>query len=292
MDGRVFGYDHVTRSRLSRHPFRAASVRRLLAPAGLLLTLSACRFGAPPGATEQGQDIAGLYHLMFWIAIGVGALVLGLILYSAVRFRRRNEDLPEQTRYHVPLEITYTVIPVLIVLFIFGATWRVEHRVDHLDANPAVTVDATAFQWQWRFTYPQYGITIIGTPTSYPTFVVPVGGPVRIELRAQDVVHAFFVPRFLFKRDAIPGKLNEFDLTIPQAGKFYGECAEFCGLNHSDMGFYVRAVPRAEFDRWVQRQQAARRSPTPSPAATSEPSPAATSAPAGVTPTPIASQTG
>jgi cytochrome c oxidase subunit 2 len=263
---------------LRRHPFRHASVRRLLLAAALL-TMTACRFGAPPGATEQGKDIAGLYHLMFWIAIGVGGLVLGLILYSVVRFRRRNEDLPKQTRYHLPLEITYTVIPVLIVLFLFGATYRVEHRVDHLSPDPVLTVDATAFQWQWRFTYPQYGITIIGTPTSYPTFVVPVGGPVRIELRAQDVIHAFFVPRFLFKRDAIPGRLNEFDLTIPLPGRFYGECAEFCGLNHADMGFYVRAVTPDEFDRWVREQQAARTSPSPS-------------APAGVTPTPIAAQTG
>jgi cytochrome c oxidase subunit 2 len=269
---------------LSRHPIRRSTARRLLPPVGLLLALSACRFGAPPGATDQGRDIAGLYHLMFWIAIGVGSITLGLILFSVVKFRRKNEELPKQTRYHVPLEITYTVIPILIVLFIFVATWRVERRVDHIDANPAVTVDATAFQWQWRFSYPQYGIDVIGTPTREPTFVVPVGEPVRIELRAQDVIHAFFVPRFLFKRDAIPGKLNEFDITIPRAGRFFGECAEFCGLNHSDMGFSVRAVPRDQFDSWVRQQQAAA-SPTPS----ASPSP---SVPTGVTPTPIASQAG
>jgi cytochrome c oxidase subunit 2 len=247
-----------------------------------LSAMAGCRFGAPAGATEQGQDIAGLYHLMFWIAIGVGGITLGLILYSVFRFRRRNEDLPKQTRYHVPLEITYTVIPILIVLFIFGATWRVENRVDHLDPNPAVTVDATAFQWQWRFTCPQCRISISFTPTRDPTFVVPVGEPIRIELRAEDVIHAFFVPQFLFKRDAIPGKLNEFDLTIPRPGTFVGECAEFCGLNHSDMGFSVKAVPRAEFDAWVRQQQAAA-SPSPSP------SPSAST---GVTPTPIASQAG
>lgn len=243
---------------MNQHPLRHAAVRRLLPPAAALVALSACTFGAPPGATDQGRDIAGLYHLMFWIAIGVGAIVLGLILYSVVRYRRRNEELPKQTRYHVPLEITYTVIPILIVLFIFGATYRVEHRVDHVSANPRVVVDATAFQWQWRFTYPQYRISIIGTPTSYPTFVVPVGETVRIQLRAEDVIHAFFVPQFLFKRDAIPGVLNTFDFTVPEAGTFIGECAEFCGLNHADMGFYVRAVPRDQFDQWVQRQQASR----------------------------------
>jgi cytochrome c oxidase subunit 2 len=153
-----------------------------------------------------------------------------------------------------------------------------------------VRVDATAFQWQWRFTYPQYGITIIGTPTTYPTFEVPVGQTVQIELRAQDVIHAFYVPQFLFKRDAIPGHLNVFDFTVPEAGTFAGECAEFCGLNHAFMGFSVKAVPRSEFDAWVRQQQASQ-SPTPAPSVS--PSVAATSGPpSGVTPTPIASQTG
>jgi cytochrome c oxidase subunit 2 len=279
---------------VSRHPLRRSTVRRLLPVLGLL-ALTACHFGLPEPATDQGEDIAGLYELMFWIAIGVGSIVLGLILYSVIRFRRRNDDLPKQTRYHLPLEITYTVIPVLIVAFIFAATYRVERRVDRVEPDPPVTVDATAFQWQWRFTYPGLGIDIIGSPTSIPEFVVPVGERVRINLRAQDVIHAFFVPQFLFKRDTIPGRLNRFEITIPRAGTFQGECAEFCGLNHAEMGFRVKAVSRAEFDDWVREQQASR-SPTPgptiSPAASpptiGSPSPAA-SPPTGASPTPIAS---
>jgi len=237
------------------HRLRLATVRRLLLPALVLVAMPSCRFGAPAPGTDQGGRIAGLYELMFWIAIGVGSITLGLILFSVIRYRRKSEDLPEQTRYHVPLEITYTVIPVLIVLGIFVATWRVERSVDRIAAKPAVTVDATAFQWQWRFTYPQYGIDIVGSPTRSPVFLVPVGETVHVNLHAQDVIHAFFVPRFLFKRDAIPGQLNQFDITIPRPGKFLGECAEFCGLNHADMVFYVRAVPRDEFDRWVQRRR-------------------------------------
>jgi len=253
--------------------------------------MSACQFGAPPGATDQGKDIAGLYHLMFWIAIGVGAIVLGLIVYAVLRFRRRNEDLPKQTRYHVPLEVTYTVIPILIVLFIFAATYRVEHRVDHVAHNPGLVVDATAFQWQWRFTYPQYRITLIGTPTTYPTFEVPVGETVRIQLRAQDVIHAFYVPQFLFKRDAIPGKLNTFDFRVPEPGTFAGECAEFCGLNHATMGFFVKAVPRDEFDQWVKEQQS-KSNATPTPGATSGSTPTSTPGGGPVTPTVIAGNSG
>src|SRR4029453_2703356 len=108
------------------------------------------------------------------------------------------------------------------------------------------------------------------SPTEFPTFVVPVGVRIHINLRAQDVIHAFFVPQFLFKRDTIPGRVNEFQITIPREGRFLGECAEFCGLNHAEMTFYVKAVPRDEFDAWVQERQASR-SPVPSPSASTEP---------------------
>jgi len=224
----------------------------LALPASALLLLSACRFGAPAGATVQGKSIANLYHLMFYIAIGVGGLVYVLIAWCVIRYRRKSEELPPQTRYHLPLEVTYTVIPILIVLGIFAATYHTELPIDRVSADPAVTIDVTAFQWQWRFSYPQYGIQVVGTPQRFPTMVVPVGQTVQINLRAQDVIHAFFVPDFLFKRDAIPGKLNRFDFEVDQAGTYYGECAEFCGLDHADMVFYVKAVSPAQFRAWAQ----------------------------------------
>jgi cytochrome c oxidase subunit 2 len=277
---------------LSRHPFRRRTVRRLLLPAVALLAFTACTFGAPAGATDQGQDISGLYQLMFWIAIGVGGITLGLILYSVLRFRRRNEDLPKQTRYHLPLEITYTVIPILIVGFIFAATYRVERTVDHVDPDPDLTVVVQAFQWQWRFTYPEFDISVIGSPTSIPTFEVPVGQTVHIDLRAQDVIHAFYVPEFLFKRDAIPGQPNVFDFRVTEEGTFQGVCAEFCGLNHAEMGFVVKAVSESEFQQWVRDEQAgASPSPTPSVSLSLFPLPTP-SQPTGVSPTPIASAAG
>jgi len=257
---------------VNRHRIRPRTARRLLAPVLLLVALGGCTFGAPPGATDQGRDIAGLYQLMFWIAIGVGGITLGLILFSVIRYRRKTEELPNQTRYHVPLEITYTVIPILIVLGIFAATYRVEHRVDHVSPDATVTVEATAFQWQWRFTYPKYGISIVGSPTQYPEFVVPVGEKIHIDLHAQDVIHAFYVPAFFFKRDALPGQPNEFELTIPEPGRWYGECAEFCGLNHADMVFYIRAVSPDRFDQWVREQQA-QATATPTAPAPTAPTP-------------------
>jgi cytochrome c oxidase subunit 2 len=235
-------------------------LRRLVALGSLLLPMAGCRFGAPPGDTEQGQKIGNLYHLMFYIAIGVAAIVYLLILWCIVRYRRKGDDLPPQFRYHIPLEITYTVIPVLIVVGIFVATFRAENRVDAVAANPTVIVNVTAFQWQWRFQYPMQHVQIVGTPQSPPTLVVPVGRTVRINLRATDVNHAFFVPDYLFKRDAIPGIVNHFDLNPTQAGTFVGECAEFCGLNHAEMYFTVKAVPPDRFAaalRKAVREQAA-----------------------------------
>jgi cytochrome c oxidase subunit 2 len=223
--------------------------RRLVIPAIALASLAACRFGAPPGATKQGVKIGNLYHLMFYAAIAVAAVVYGLILWCIVRYRRRKTDaeLPPQFRMHVPIEILYTLVPVMIVIFIFVATFRTEDKVDAVAAHPSLVVNVTAFQWQWRFQYPEQHVEIVGSPNRHPVLVLPVGETVHITLNAADVNHAFFVPAFLFKRDAIPGIENTFDLNINKAGMYQGECAEFCGLNHADMYFSVRAVPPSQF---------------------------------------------
>ncbi len=232
---------------------------RTLAASSLLLVMTSCRFGAPAGSTAQGRDIGNLYHLFFFVAIGVGAVVYGLILWAAVRYRRRRHDddsLPPQFRHHPTLEIVYTVIPVLIVIGLFVVTFRTEDRVDHVSPRPAVVVDVLGFQWQWRFDYPGHGVSVIGGPGSPPTLMLPVGQVVQINLATEDVIHSFFVPDFLFKRDAVPGIHNRFDWTVPRAGTFRGECAEFCGLDHDAMTFYVKAVSPAEFQQWLASQGA------------------------------------
>jgi len=229
--------------------------------ASLALLLGACNFGMNPGGTTQGQDINGLYRLLFWTAIGVGVTVYALILWSIVRYRRRPDDdgsLPDQTRYHVPLEIAYTVIPVMIVAFLFMMTLRTEDRVDAVVPNPAVKVTAVGFRWQWRFEFPDSAFSIVGvngSPTTGPMIELPVGQTIQVTLQASDVIHSFFVPDFNFKRDDIPGRTNVFDITIPRAGVFRGECAELCGIGHADMTFYIRAVSAAEFQRWLAANQ-------------------------------------
>jgi len=135
------------------------------------------------------------------------------------------------------------------------ATFRTENKVDLVSSDPALVVNVTAFQWQWRFEYPRSGVNVIGRVEEPPTLVLPVGQTVRINLRATDVDHAFFIPDFLFKRDALPGFPNQFQLNIHRPGVYRGECAEFCGLNHADMNFAIRAVPPAEFRTWLAQHR-------------------------------------
>ncbi len=145
---------------------------RLLAGAVALLALTACNFGAPPGSTAQGQSIAHLWRVLWYFAIPVGVIVYGLILWSVFRYRKRrgdDETLPEADPLRGRLEVTYTLIPVAMVVVLFAFTYHEEQKVDRVDPHPAVIVNVDAFQWQWRFTYPQHDVTVVGTPGNPPT---------------------------------------------------------------------------------------------------------------------------
>lgn len=235
---------------------------RSLAPpvAACALLLASCgddgpTFGAPRGATTEGRDIFRLWQGSLWAALAVGAVVWGLIIFSLLRFRRRGDALPRQTHVNIPLEILYTATPLVIVAVLFAFNVRTQDRVDELSAHPALTVEVTGFQWQWKFRYAQSGVEVVGTDDREPVLMLPVGADVRLVLRANDVQHSFYVPAFLFKRDTVPGITNEVDLKVVEAGRYDGRCAEFCGLYHDRMGFVVEAVSQQEFDQWLDRQR-------------------------------------
>lgn len=225
----------------------------------LLLLLGSC--GGLRAATSQGREIEGVWIVFLWAGLAVAAIVYGLIVWSVVRYRRRpgDDDLPPQFRQNLPLELLYTAIPLLIVGGLFLLTFRAETAVERPGGGgePVATVSVEAYDWSWRFTYEGTGVAVFGTPDDPPEAVLPAGETVRIRLTSDDVIHAFFVPDFLFKRDAIPGRTTEFDLSIDEPGLYRGLCAEFCGLNHWRMRFTIRAVPPLEFDAWLAEQESA-----------------------------------
>lgn len=212
--------------------------------------------------TEQAATIDGVWHIFLSIAAVVALVVAGLIVYVLVRFRRRSDDLPTPGHDNIPLELGYTAIPLLIVAVLFAITVVSLGRVEGDDADPDLTVDVTALQWQWRFAYPAHGITVTATEGEMPELVLPAGSSVRFELTSADVIHSFWIPGFRYKRDVFPQETTSFQVDIDEHTGFYenvGTCAEFCGLDHHKMRFSVRIVSPDEFERWAtanSRQQA------------------------------------
>ena len=192
-------------------------------------------------------------------ASAVAIVVFGLIVFPLVRWRRRPGDgEPAQFRNNYPLEIGWTAVPLVIVAGLFAYTYRAEARVDAVSADPAVVVNVSAYRWGWRFAYrggPTVGGSsdappIFGERASPPQLLLPLGETTRINLTALDVNHGFWVPDFLFKRDAIAGETTSFDLDPDKLGTFLGRCSSFCGLEHARMIFTVRVVTPSAFSQW------------------------------------------
>jgi cytochrome c oxidase subunit II len=226
----------------------------------VLLAAGGCgsRFGAPAPASGQGAEVLDLWRMLMWTGIGVGGVVVVLLTITVVRDRRRRSQppgLPPQTRENIPLEITYTAVPLVIVAVLFAVTMGVQRPVTRLSANPGLRVEATAFQWGWRFAYPAQDVAVLGDSNRPPTLVLPLGVVTRLVLESPDVVHSFYVPAFLDKRDVVPGTANELDVTPTRTGRFGGYCAEFCGLDHARMTFDVEVVEEPMFQRWLAERQ-------------------------------------
>jgi cytochrome c oxidase subunit II len=130
-------------------------------------------------------------------------------------------------------------------------TIQAQNKVLDHSGQADVNLTVTAFQWSWRFTYEGTGAEVLGTPETVPEMVLPVGQRVRVKLVSADVVHSFYVPQTLFKRQAIPGTVNQFDLTFDKVGLYHGQCTQFCGLQHTDMTFRVRVVTQGEYQTWL-----------------------------------------
>ena len=219
-----------------------------------LLLLCGCQFQSlPMGATVQAEGLHDIWLRFLGIGLAVALIVYGLMFWCLARYRKTeaNTSYPPPFRRNNKMEIIYTIIPLVIACVLFGMTYTTESQVESLSSSPAVVVDVTGYRWSWHFTYPDLHVEIGGTTDQPPTLVLPLGETVRMNIASADVDHSFWVPAFLFKRDAIPGLKNSFDWTPKQMGSFRGECGEFCGLEHANMSFTVRVVSPADFRTWV-----------------------------------------
>jgi len=239
----------------------------------MLLALTGCtndtftRLGFPDPVTTQGKVTLSLWQGSWIAGLLVGAVVWGLILWAVVFHRKRGDKLPPQVRYNMPIEILYTIVPFILIAVLFYYTAKDENTINELSAKPDVTVNVTGFQWSWKFDYnPKYNVVETGAmwdpalPDSHqqlPVLEIPMGETVRFNLTSPDVVHAFWVPEFLFKRDVIPDHPNHFEITPTKTGTFIGHCSELCGLYHSRMLFTLKIVTPAQFQTWIAQQQAA-----------------------------------
>jgi cytochrome c oxidase subunit II len=240
--------------------------RRSTVASGLILAtllLSACgaeqqrqwkNFALPDPATDEAQGMFDLWRWGWVAAMITGILVWGLIFWVVFRYRQKSPDeIPVQTRYNLPLEIFYTIAPILMVIVFFYWTVKVQNDVLD-DAPPDRSVVVVGSQWLWTFNYPGEGVVdaanlyTSGTGKDIPVLWLAVDETVRFELRSPDVIHSFWIPGFLMKMDVVPGRDNWFQVTPRTIGEFRGKCAELCGVYHSRMLFNVKVVSKADYD--------------------------------------------
>jgi cytochrome c oxidase subunit 2 len=222
----------------------------------LVVVLAGCGTELPQPASRQAHDAARLWKIALVAAAVVGGVTMALILWSVFRYRRRSDELPNQDSTRMTLEIVCVAIPVAIVAGLFAFTVGTERRMTRLSADPAVVVDVVGYQWGWQFIYPDEGVASVSPAVGEPAVLaLPVGRTVRLNLRSPDVIHSFWVPELLEKRDVIPGIANAIDVDVTRTGTWTGRCAEFCGLDHWRMNFEVRALSPDDYETWLAEQR-------------------------------------
>jgi len=229
---------------------------RLVAGSGLLLALTGCT-EAP--ATVQAQKVHTLYNVIFALALPVFVVVEALLIWFVIRGRRApTGGEPPQSFGSRRALLIFFLIPTVIVAVDYGFGERTLAQVDKQDPNPSVTIRVEGFQWEWTFFYVNEGTFNTGVTLKKDAVMeIPVDQPIHIELESRDVIHSFFVPAFLFKRDVIPGRHNNFTFTADKLGTFPGQCAEFCGLYHNKMRFVVKVVDEPTYEAWIKQQRQA-----------------------------------
>ena len=213
--------------------------------------------------SDVARDTLHVYGIITWIAVGI-ALIVGVALaWVIVRFRDRPgaPRVPAQTRGHTLLEISWTIAPAIVLLVIAIPTIQVIFRTQAAPPRDALQIQVLGRQWWWEFRYPSLEVVTANE------LHVPAGRPVALTLEGPDVIHSFWVPMLGGKRDVVPGRLNRLIFTAEAPGEYRGQCAEFCGVSHANMGMRVIVDAPEAFARWVAAQKAEPAEPATGPAA-------------------------
>lgn len=222
-----------------------------------------------PAASQIRRDVIVFHdHILLPIITAITLLVLGLLLVCIVRFNSRANPVPARWSHNTPIEVAWTVVPVLILMFIAIFSFKLLFE-EHDMPRPYMTVKVTGRQWNWDYEYPDqkigaYTSTLMTKAKAGSLYqlaanapmVAPVNKVVRVQVTAEDVIHSFSVPAFGIKVDAVPGRLNETWFKADRTGVFYGQCSQLCGVDHAYMPIEVRVVPQADFDAWVASKTA------------------------------------
>lgn len=220
-----------------------------------------------PGVTPLRHDAIQFHNaILLPIITAITLFVLGLLVWVIVRYNKRANPTPARWSHNTPIEVIWTLVPVLILVFIAVFSFKLLFAY-HDMPKPYMTIKATGYQWYWGYEYPDQKISEFvsnilpedkakakGVPyklAATEPLVVPVGKTVRVLVTGADVIHAFAVPSFGIITDAVPGRVNETWFNVEKVGTYYGSCRELCGVDHAFMPIEVKVVSQADFDAWV-----------------------------------------
>lgn len=228
--------------------------------------------GFQPAATSLAQDQQWLDHFILVIITVVTIFVCVLLAWCIVRFNRRANPVPARFSHNTPLEITWTLVPVLILIGIGVFSLPILFRQQEMPNDPDLVIKAIGNQWYWSYEYPDQGLSfdaimlardelaaagyqdrdyLLATDNAV---VVPVGKKVLLQVTANDVIHSWTIPAFAVKQDAVPGRIAQAWFQVDQEGVYFGQCSELCGINHAYMPIVVKAVSQDKYDAWLQSQ--------------------------------------
>lgn len=244
--GRIRGWKRVTR--LGAPGRRGASVTL----AAVALLSAACDEGSPSTLDSRGPGAArieGLWWLMLWISVVVMAIVLGFLVFAVIKGRRADAVADHRARWGEPfIVVAGVIIPAVILTAVFALSLRDMAAIARPDEPASMTVEVVGHDWWWEARY--NGGEIVTANEIH----IPAGQPVRVELTTDDVLHSFWVPQLQAKTDTVPGRVNHTWLEADMPGRYRGQCAEFCGLQHAKMAFFVVAQSPDDFEAWLENQ--------------------------------------